>query len=63
MKVFPRFLAIGTVLALALAFSPEVNANPPVGGEHDHFTGGPPGEVRGCNVSPDHNVPGECDEE
>ncbi len=62
MKVFPRFLAIGTVLALGLAFSPEVNANPPnPGGQHDHATA-PPGESPpGCQGSPDRNVPKKCE--
>jgi len=54
MNEFPRYLAIAMVIALGLAFSPEVSANPPdVNGLHDHvITGSPAGIPDGCKNSP-----------
>ena len=56
MKVFSRYLAIATVIALGLAFSPEVSADKPTGKLHSHGAGVPPAELpEGCKNSPTKN--------
>ena len=60
MNALPKFLAIATVIALGLAFSPEVSAAHK--DKHENVTPGHTGEApNGCLASPVVNTPNKCD--
>ncbi len=58
MKIFSRFLAVATVIALGLAFSPEVSATHKIG--HENVSPGLGPLPPGCNTSSEVRPPKKC---
>ena len=52
MNISSKVLAIAMVAAFSLALAQPVSADPPVGGIHNHATGGPDAPSTGGGASP-----------